>query len=327
MIDRNKIFEFVKLKGPVIPRDVVKEVGGDTFLTGAFLSQMVDAKEIKISHAKIGGSPVYYVFGQEEKLSILYKYLPQKEKEAFDSLKNGKVLRDSTQEPAIRVALRSIKDFAKPLEVTIGEAKETFWKYYMIKNDEAEAIIKKAYTLVEEKETKEEKLEKTIMPQEKIEEIKKAEETTKKEEIIEPQQREQTQTKEAKKTDETIKKAKKEETQQKIIKITSEEDTTELYSKVKADFLSKGIDIIEIKTIRKNLEIDLIIKLPSVAGKLNYFCKVKDKKKNTDKDLSSVYVEGLMKKMPILYVTTGEMTKKALEMLETEFKIISIMKI
>ncbi len=113
MLDKTKILSFIREKGPVIPRDISKQFGGDTFITGAVLSTMADSKELRISHAKVGGSPVYYLSGQEEKLSLLYQYLPGKEKEAYTLLKEMKLIKDSTAEPAIRVALRNIKDFAK----------------------------------------------------------------------------------------------------------------------------------------------------------------------------------------------------------------------
>ena len=51
MIDKKDVLSIVREKGPVLPRDIVKELGGDTFFTGAILSQLVDKKEIKISHA------------------------------------------------------------------------------------------------------------------------------------------------------------------------------------------------------------------------------------------------------------------------------------
>ena len=91
MISKENVLSFVKLKGPILPREAVKEFGGDTFILGAVLSQLVDSKEIKISHSKIGGSPVYYTMGQEQRLQELYSYLPAMEKRAFDMLKNQKI--------------------------------------------------------------------------------------------------------------------------------------------------------------------------------------------------------------------------------------------
>ena len=273
MLDKNQVLLFVKERGPVIPKDVSRQFGEDTFFTGAVLSQLVDNKEIKISHAKIGGSPVYYYAGQEEKLDLLYQHLPGKEKEAYDLLKEKKIIRDTLAEPAIRVAFRNIKDFAKALEVNISGNKEIFWKWYLFPNNEAEAIIRQ-----------------TIVPKapEKPEPVRS----------------------EAEKPEQKIEMQKQPET---------------LMLKLKKVFAAKEIEILETKILRKESDIEMTIKIPSPVGKLKYFCKVRDKKRSNDKDLSAVFVQSQMRRLPVLYVTTGQLTKKAEEMLEKEFKIISVL--
>lgn len=284
MIDKKEVLSIVKEKGPVLPRDIVKELGGDTIITGAILSQLADKKEIKISHAKIGGSPVYYVQNQEEKLQMLYNYLHEKEKMAHDLLKQKKIIRDIKAEPAIRIALRNIKDFAKALEVNIFGKREIFWKWYLFPNADAERIIRETLKL---------ELPKT----------------------------------EPKKEIPTREPEKKEEMQQTLKKEKVVVEESDLLSKIKRIFNEKQIEIIETQTLRKNSDIEMIIRIPSQVGRLNYFCKIRNKKKSNDKDLSSAYVQGEMKKLPVLYVITGELTKKAEAMLEKEFKMISILRI
>ncbi len=288
MIDKGDVLSIVEQKGPVLPRDVVKELGGDTFLMGAILSQLVDKKEIKISHTKIGGSPVYYIASQKEKIQDLYKYLREKEKEAYDLIKTKKVMRDTTAQPAIRVALRNIRDFAKPLEVKIKGVKEIFWKWYLLENTAAESYIRD----IVKKEFSEPSIEKE-RPKPISEELPKIE---KEKQQVLPKQEPKT------------------------------EEKPELLTKVNQTFDTKDIEIIEQKIIRKNSEIEMIINVPSPIGKLKFFCKIRNKKKNNDKDLSSAYVEGQLKKLPVLYVTTGEFTKKAEQLLEKEFNM-SILKI
>ena len=83
----------------------------------------------------------------------------------------------------------------------------------------------------------------------------------------------------------------------------------------------------ECKTIRKKSEIDLIISVPSGVGNIEYFCKAKNKKRINHADLSSAFVQGQLKKLPVLFITTGSLTKKAKEMLGNEFKNIKINKL
>jgi hypothetical protein len=309
MIDKDQVLRVVQQKGPVIPRDIIKELGGDTFLIGALLSQLRDDKQIKISSAKVGGSPMYYVNGQHEKLQTLYNYLNSTEKKAYDILKQRKIIRDYNCEPSLRVALRGIKDFAKALEVNINGQKEIFWKWYLIQNNEAESIIR---TIVLGNKQKDREIPKTPI------------ETEKKEEIIEQQvpekKIEEKQISNIQKDDN--KEIKEEQTH---LSQTENIEDHELLQRIHTDFKNKKIKIIETEIIRKNSDIEMIIKIPSSAGDLKYYCKIRDKKKSNDKDISSAFVEGQMKKLPILYVTTGELTKKAKEKLERDFSTVSIL--
>ncbi|MEM4397030.1 MAG: hypothetical protein QW757_00210 [Candidatus Woesearchaeota archaeon] len=390
MIDKDKVLAFVKQNGPVLPRDVSKEFKVDTFFTGAILSTLVENKELKITNAKIGGSPLYYCEGQEHKLDILYKYLPGKEKEAYNFLKEKKVVRENNLEPAIRVAIKNIKDFAKPLEVNVNNNKENnnnnkeiFWKWYLISNAEAEKIIRdlilqETYNnniinqhniikketkenLYLKEEKKEDIIEKKI--EEKIDEKTKENLEYRKEKLKEYVQIESKENEEIKNTEVEIDKKeinenKKEENKEVMKKESKKEnlnnkyfeeeqnkkieqneklslDIEELLKNNKDSFFNEilnlfkknNVDLLSYKIIRKNSDFEFYIIINTGFGKLNYFCKAKDKKKIDDKELSSIYVLSQMNKLPILYLSKGELTKKAKEILEKEFKNICFYKL
>lgn len=88
---------------------------------------------------KVGGSPLYFLVGQEQALEKFYTYLPGKEKEAFLLLKKKKILKDSEQQPAIRVALRALKDFAFPFR----NDNEIFWRFHSVTEQEVRDIFEK----------------------------------------------------------------------------------------------------------------------------------------------------------------------------------------
>ncbi len=278
-----KILQLIKLKGPLLPVHIVKEIGWNTLLIGAALSDLSKKRLVKMSHTKIGGSPVYYVSGQEYKLQNLYQHLHEKEQKAYDLLKQKKVLRDRALEPVTRVALRNTKDFAKPLEVTIKDEKEIFWKWYLTSNTEAETLIKDLLK----------------------KELPKKEERKPKEEIKKEEQ-------------ETI----PVEEEKQII-----EEISPFLEKVKDYFAKNNIEIIEQKIIRKNNDVEFVIKIPSSIGKVGYYCKARSKKRFNDSDLSNVYVQGEIKKLPVLFLITGELTKKAQALLEEQFKNLTVKKI
>ena len=146
---REKILEFIKVKGPVLPVQISKEIGSNILMASAHLAELTATNKLKISTIKVGGSPLYYLLGQEAMLQKYTSNMNDKEKKAFDLLMQNKILRDSEQEPVIRVVLREIKDFAVPLSVTYKDNKEIFWKWYLISNEEAEIIIKEKLDFME----------------------------------------------------------------------------------------------------------------------------------------------------------------------------------
>ncbi|RJQ17347.1 hypothetical protein C4573_04820 [Candidatus Woesearchaeota archaeon] len=335
-IPKEDVLKVVRQIGPTIPNKIVKQLGGDTFLIGAILSDLANSKLVKITNVKLGGSPFYYAEGQESKLQELYPHLNSKDKETYDLLKKEKVLKDTEQSPLIRVSLRQIKDFAKPVEVTIREKQELFWKFYLVSSDEVKDILKKQYlqkpeAKIEKKEAtkqepdkiiqrvddrKEEKIEKTAEEKSeekkpKIEEKKRSVEKAEiKEEQVKIEQKKKIEQKEVQEVIYEVKKAKKE---------SPKEEKGSFTEKLQQYFGKKNIEIAE-KTVAKKGEIDFILKVPSAVGFVQYYCKAKDKKKCNEGDLATAFVQGQNKKLPVLFLTTGEISKKAKEMLEQEFK-------
>ena len=143
---QDTVLDILKEKGPLLPAQIVSETNKatgksmDMFFVGAILSELMGSKQVKMSHAKIGGSRVYYCPGQEEKLQMLYEGLNDKEKKAYDKLKEEKVLRESGLDPVIRVAIQNLKDFAISIEVKLRE-KERFWSWYLFPLEESKRLI------------------------------------------------------------------------------------------------------------------------------------------------------------------------------------------
>ena len=132
---KNKIMDILKNYGPSLPIQIAKATGMNSLFISAFLSELCGDKKVKMSSLKVGGSPLYLLEGQENQLEKFYNYLHSKEADAFIMLKENKILRDSEQDPAIRVALRAIKDFA----VSFRKDGEIYWRYLQV--PESEVII------------------------------------------------------------------------------------------------------------------------------------------------------------------------------------------
>ncbi len=295
--NREKIIQLIRMRGPLLPLDVSKALNTNVLFASAMLSELVDKGTIKLSNLKIGGSPLYYIAGQESKLQNYYNRLNDKEKKAYDMLKEKRVLRDNILEPVIRVALRNIKDFAIPLQVSSENINEIFWKWYLTTDQEAEILIKQqlGFDKIKKKEVQQEEPVKEI----KKEEVKKE---VKKEEL-------------------------KEKSEEKIDVDHFVDKTDSFGEKIRKFFNDNNIDVLDSKTIKKKSEFEFLIKVPSAVGKITYHCIAKNKAKFNEKDLSYVHVNGQAKKLPVLLLITGELTKKAKDMLEKEFRSITVKKI
>ncbi|MEK6936426.1 MAG: hypothetical protein AABW67_06580 [Nanoarchaeota archaeon] len=136
--NHEKIVNMLKNRGPSLPIQIAKSIGTSSLFVSAFLSELAHDKRVKVSSLRVGGSPLYFIQGQEEQLENFHKYLHPKEAEAFLLLKQKKVLKDSEQEPAIRVALRNIKDFAEGFQIE----KEIFWKHVFTPDSEINTLLK-----------------------------------------------------------------------------------------------------------------------------------------------------------------------------------------
>ena len=101
----------------------------------------------------------------------------------------------------------------------------------------------------------------------------------------------------------------------------------DFFNTIKDFFEKSGIEIVDFEPIRKGSEHDFVITLPSNVGVLNYYCKAKSKAKINEGDLSTAFVQGQIKKLPIIFITVGNLTKKAEDLLSKEFKNMFIKKI
>ena len=293
MYKNQAILEIISRKGPVIPVQVSKEINDNILMASARLSELLSSKKIKISSLKVGGSPLYYLPGQEEKLRNFANNLGGVERKAYDLLEQGKVLRDAVMEPAVRVALRNIKDFAVPLQVIYQEKTEIFWKWYLTENKEAEIVIKGIIDAIS-------KSREMQQPQA----LQKAPEQTR---LEKPKE-------EIKKPEETVKKE--------IQKTRKAAQKINFLNEINLFFSKAKINIIDVKEIKKNSEFDITVELNTQLGNVKYFCKAKNKKNISEGDLSSALVNAQSKGLPLLFVTNGKSSKKSQEKLKTDFKNI-----
>jgi hypothetical protein len=314
---KDKIISLMRLRGPVLPLDISRSLNTNSIMAGAYLSELVSSKAIKISYLKIGGSPLYYLHDHESKLQDYIRVLKPPEKKAYDLLKEIKILKDNELEPITRVSLQNIKDFAKPIEITFNNKKEKYWKWYLLSNDDLQEVLKNKF----QKEPKKEEL--VEKEQEIFQEPKGHQQDIKsenKDDQINPKDIERTP--QGQETD--VKKQEIKTEENKFIETKTED---QFYNKIINLFNEKKIEILHKEVIKNNSEVEFKILIPTAVGKILYFVVAKSKKRCSDADLSQAYVKTQMNKLPVLFIHSGELTKKANEMLKNEFKIITTYKL
>lgn len=314
LVSEEQVLNAVKSNGPVIPMDIRQIIkAGDSITIGATLSTLSARGLVLITHIKRGGSPFYYVKGQEEKLSELSKYLNEKDRKTFEALKEKKILKDSEGDPLTRISLRNLPDFARSMSIEIKGVQEIFWRWYMLPEEEAFSIIKSG---TEKKEKSEEGAQKK--------EEKEKEHEQKEKKPVAPQEKEEKEERKHKKEEKEKEDflQTKEEVQEKLgdVPETLSRFNDSFISKIGVFFSESKINVKEAKQLKKASEYDLVVGIPTPLGSVEYFCKAKSKKKCSEGDLSAAYIQGQNMRLPVLFITTGEVSKKAKEKTRTDFK-------
>ena len=283
---KSKVISILQRNGPSLPVKISKGIEENIIFAGAVLSELASNKKVLISSAKIGGSPVYYLPGQEPSLSkVLYPYLKDVYKKVHDLLRQKIILRDKELEPWQRAALRESKDFAVMLNLTSGEI---FWRWYLNSDKEAEPLIKKYLGIEEPKEEKLEVPKELELPKERLEIPK---------EIPKP-------------------KAPKVEEQQ-ILKKELDLGLLENF------FNEKQITILDNEQISKK-EVNFKGEMQSRLGLMKIYIKFKDKKRISDSDLITAHNES--KRFPLYFISPGNLTKKAQKYIEDNFLLFEKLK-
>ncbi|MEK6914675.1 MAG: hypothetical protein AABW83_03425 [Nanoarchaeota archaeon] len=321
-----KIINLLNEKGPSLPINIAKSVGITSLFVSAFLSELVNQNDIRVSNLKVGGSPLYYIEGQQKKLENYYKYLHPREAEAYMLLKQHKVLKDNDQDPVIRVALRSIKDFSYGFK--IGD--EIYWKFFSVSEEELNEIFNGKQEDKKLEEENQEKKDKNVEEKNEVKIDKKTEENVNDNIEIEIKTKEDNLIKSLRKKSIVKVKEKIEESFNNPL-IIKDEDKKE---KTKSDFVKKVLSFLESKGIKiveekdyKNKEYNCIVQIKSELGPVNFFTQAKDKKLISEDDFKKLLSDAQSVPLPAFMIYTGEITNKAKIYLNNYISILKAKKI
>jgi hypothetical protein len=281
-----KIITLLQTRGPTLPIHISTESGLSTLFANAFLSELLSKKTVRTSNMRIGSSPLYYLPGQEEQLLNFIEHIKGRERDALELLKKEGVVRDENLEPAIRVAMRSIRDFAFPLQANMNGTAIIFWRFLTVGDNEAKNRIREMFE-----------------PPARKEEQKDQELPEKKEEKKEEREEEKPRKKEE---SANIKKEEKNP-------LTIEEN--EFYKRVREQLEEEGMEVSPIEVKKKDLI--LRVRVDTKIGKVEFLAVGKEKKKISEVDLTIALQRAQNERSPCLFVSNGELNNKAKEYLES----------
>lgn len=304
---KKKIISFLEANGPSLPIRIARAIEMDPVVASAITSELLDSKQVKTSHMKVGASSLYFLPGQEQKLEEHVDNLKSAEKEVFLKLKEKKLMEDENEGPVTRVALRNIKDFAIPLKFQ----EKIKWKYAFATDEEIERLLSPPEKKPEIKEnvpypkkSTEQKTEKAqnegpklITDKEEHKDVPKAWEV-KKEEIKQIK-------KESKKVENIFAPLKSE----------NEKLVPEFLIEIKRFLKQKNIKFVEeIRTEKK--EVMAVISVTSQLGNTNFLMVAKNKKTTTKDEIEAAIQIATKNNMPCLLIIRGKPSKPIQKLIE-----------
>ncbi len=317
-MDTDKVLSLLRAKGPLVPNDIKKVIGGDTILVGAILSELANRGFVKISNLKKGSSPFYYLEGQEKQLERFTEFLNPKDQKTVHYLKQKKILQDKTLDLFYRVSLRQIKDFAKPFTLQTTQGEQLFWRYYLVSETQAKAILTEANN---PKPTEEHSLHQKAEKQKPI--IKVSQQKFSQTELQQQVNSKQQQT-----ISKPVQKAKplapEEKFEQQHIALNKPIEQTPFFETIRNYFKQSDIAVLEEKTITKNREYEFIIQVPTAVGHMEMLCVARNKKKLNQTDVAPALLKAKQKDLLCFFLTNGIFTKKSKELIKREYKGIII---
>ncbi len=98
-------------------------------------------------------------------------------------------------------------------------------------------------------------------------------------------------------------------------------------TKIVVFFQENKIAIIDENIIRRNNDMEFIIKVPTALGETKFFAKIKNKKAISKADIALAQNIAATKKLPLIFITSGEISKKTSDYAEKHLEGVILKRI
>lgn len=320
-IDRNAILQILQTRGPLVPNEIKRALKADPIILGAILSEMKGRGSLALTQVKKGGSAFYYLPGQEERLEPLVEFLNPKDQVTVRRLRDEKVLNEANEELFTRVSFRNIPDFAKPFMIDTPQGQYRCWRYFLVSETEARQLLLPK---------KEEAPEQNSAAQNEEPLMQNVELPVQNEDMLvvrEEFSEKSVPEKELKISEKTkVPILEKEEVQANLI-ITPSLEESDFYKKLIQYFSTNEINLHQEEQITKDREYSFVVTTPTAVGPLHMYVRARSKKKLNEGDAAPALLKAKTLDLPCLFLYDGEFTKKALKIMQKEYRGLILKKL
>ena len=86
-------------------------------------------------------------------------------------------------------------------------------------------------------------------------------------------------------------------------------------------FKRKRAVLVSSSVLRKG-DVEGVVGLPTPFGVVNFYFRARRKKRSSEADLSAVVLQAQLRRLPALFLTTGEVSKRGFERLSRDFPLL-----
>ena len=343
---KEAILSTIRIKGPMLPINIARDVKTSTLFASAFLSELYQERKLLMSHLKVGSTSLYLLPGQEDQLENFIQFLNHKEQEAFHLLKNSGTLDESLLQPAIRVAIKEIKDFAHPIQQQVNGEIKTMWRYAFLKDNPSQQQAKQAMVMIPSNPNIPNSIQHAVESQltQQVQETRQIPQNQisvqPSNSIIQPASQITSPLIEKELTAESITKTKKERKpytkttqpsnnlQFSLTEPSPEpiKEETQFGKEVRKYCKHKEINILSIEEETKK-DFTAILEVNTPLGKHNFFCIAKDKKRINEQDIQIALQKAQQMRMPVLLLISAPLDKKGLSIIGNWSNLIKVDKL
>lgn len=310
----DKAFDIVRTHGPVLPVEVASKLGVDSFLATAYLAQLVETGKIKQTKERIGTSFIYHIQGQENVASARLVALQQTGKKTARMF-----AKEVPQGPEVAAKQRAFADRLAEIE-----AKETQAKLNIAQRTQSPAATAPTFKTntapIERNQVRTDSIS-TSNTEPRVRSGTNLDPETKQEfldrfkpAIVEQLARpahNAEQVPRIMRLQQDMKHAVGQLIAEVGKKINLRTQDGPLVEKALAFLVDGRADIISKELKKKGRDADIATTIPTSIGPMRFLIIVRDKKTISEADLSIAYTTGQNKKLPVIFVTNGKLTKTA----------------